>query len=236
MAKTRQSQRRLLESFTIKGPDGVIKPGDCVLMKAPESSKKPYVARVEKIEATRAQGTQVKLKVRWYYRPEEVTDGRQIFHGSKEVFLSDHYDSQSVDTIECKCYVHTIRKYTKLRSIGTEDYFCRFEYKSATGIFVPDRVAVFCKCEMPYNPDNLMIQCEDCFDWFHPSCVGMTDQEAKKLENFYCESCIAENEKKVHKPNGATTQSEEKDVEVEENPVQIFKPAQFGNKRNMKEY
>ncbi|KAJ6319525.1 hypothetical protein OIU78_015028 [Salix suchowensis] len=41
----------------------------------------------------------------------------------------------------------------------------RFEYKAATGGFTPDRVAVYCKCEMPYNPDDLMVQCEGCKDW-----------------------------------------------------------------------
>jgi len=23
----------------------------------------------------------------------------------------------------------------------------------------------YCKCEMPYNPDDLMVQCEGCSDW-----------------------------------------------------------------------
>lgn len=23
----------------------------------------------------------------------------------------------------------------------------------------------YCKCEMPYNPDDLMVQCEGCTDW-----------------------------------------------------------------------
>lgn len=23
----------------------------------------------------------------------------------------------------------------------------------------------YCKCEMPYNPDDLMVQCESCSDW-----------------------------------------------------------------------
>ena len=23
----------------------------------------------------------------------------------------------------------------------------------------------YCKCEMPYNPDDLMVQCEGCKDW-----------------------------------------------------------------------
>ena len=175
--------------------------GDCVLMRSSDSDKQPYVARVEKIEADHRNN--VKVRVRWYYRPEESIGGRRQFHGAKELFLSDHYDVQSAHTIEGKCIVHTFKSYTKLENVGTEDYFCRFEYKAATGGFTPDRVAVwvsiflvflgsffqcfyvfsigywlmclfflvgvlfwrYCKCEMPYNPDDLMVQCDGCKDW-----------------------------------------------------------------------
>lgn len=109
-------------------------------MRAPDSSKPPYVAKVESIEAN-ARGS-VQVRVRWYYRPEESIGGRRQFHGAKEVFLSDHYDVQSGDTIEGKCTVHSFKSYTKLDAVGNDDYFCRFEYKSATGSFIPDRVAV----------------------------------------------------------------------------------------------
>ena len=111
-------------------------------MRPPDSSKPPYVARVESIEAG-ARGSNVKVRVRWYYRPEESIGGRRQFHGAKEVFLSDHYDVQSADTIEGKCFVHSFKNYTKLDAVGNEDFFCRFEYKSATGSFIPDRIAVY---------------------------------------------------------------------------------------------
>ncbi|XP_068648194.1 chromatin remodeling protein EBS-like isoform X2 [Aristolochia californica] len=163
MAKPRLP-RKTLDSYTIKGTNKIIRAGDCVLMRAADSSKPPYVAKIEKIESN-GRGGNVQVRVRWYYRPEESIGGRRQFHGAKEVFLSDHYDVQSADTIEGKCTVHTFKSYTKLDAVGNEDYFCRFEYKSATGSFNPDRVAVYCKCEMPYNPDDLMIQCEGCNDW-----------------------------------------------------------------------
>ncbi|XP_044503098.1 chromatin remodeling protein EBS-like isoform X3 [Mangifera indica] len=156
-------------------------------MRPSDTDKPPYVARVEKIEADHR--SNVKVRVRWYYRPEESIGGRRQFHGAKELFLSDHYDVQSAHTIEGKCIVHTFKNYTKLENVGAEDYFCRFEYKAATGGFTPDRVAVYCKCEMPYNPDDLMVQCEGCKDWFHPSCMGMTIEEAKKLDRFLCSDC-----------------------------------------------
>lgn len=115
--------------------------GDCVLMRPSDSSKPSYVAKVEKIESD-GRGS-VKVHVRWYYRPEESIGGRRQFHGSKEVFLSDHYDVQSADTIEGKCTVHTFKSYTKLDAVGNDDFFCRFEYNSSTGAFNPDRVAVY---------------------------------------------------------------------------------------------
>ncbi|XP_072952475.1 chromatin remodeling protein EBS-like isoform X1 [Typha angustifolia] len=208
MAKSRPP-KRILDSYTIKGTNKVVKPGDCVLMRPPDSSKLPYVAKVENIEAG-ARKSNVRVRVRWYYRPEESIGGRRQFHGAKEVFLSDHYDVQSADTIEGKCFVHTFKKYTKLEDVGNEDFFCRFEYKSATGSFVPDRIAVFCKCEMPYNPDDLMIQCEECSDWYHPSCIGMTVEKAKKLEHFFCETCSTENGKKTEDSPNASRQSEKK--------------------------
>ncbi|KAI3702580.1 hypothetical protein L6452_28324 [Arctium lappa] len=193
MAKTKPGKKDL-DSYTIKGTNKVVRPGDCVLMRPSDSDKPPYVARVEKLEADHRNN--VKVRVRWYYRPEESIGGRRQFHGVKELFLSDHYDMQSAHTIEGKCIVHSFKNYTKLDNVGTEDYFCRFEYKAATGGFTPDRVAVYCKCEMPYNPDDLMVQCEGCKDWFHPSCMGMTIEEAKKLDQFLCSDCSSDDDAK----------------------------------------
>ncbi|KAJ8647526.1 hypothetical protein MRB53_000549 [Persea americana] len=206
MAKPRLP-KKVLDNYAIRGTNKIIRAGDCVLMKPSDSSKLPYVAKVEKIEAN-GRGGNVQVHVRWYYRPEESMGGRRQFHGVKEVFLSDHYDVQSADTIEGKCTVHTFKSYTKLEAVGNEDYFCRFEYKSSTGGFNPDRVAVYCKCEMPYNPDDLMVQCEGCHDWFHPHCINMTAEEAKRLEHFFCQTCSPHDEKKTQNSHKSSRHSE----------------------------
>lgn len=185
-----------MEFYTIRGTNKIVRAGDCVLMRSSENEKAPYVARVEKIEADNK--GQVKVRVRWYYRPEESVGGRKQFHGVKELFLSDHYDVQSAHTIEGKCIVHSFKNYTKLENVGPEDYYCRFEYKASTGGFTPDRVAVYCKCEMPYNPDDLMVQCEGCKDWYHPACVRMTIEQAKLLDSFMCSDCEPEDD--IRKP------------------------------------
>ncbi|KAL9238232.1 hypothetical protein vseg_012685 [Gypsophila vaccaria] len=198
MAKTRHVSKRSIDSYLLKSSNQIITPGDCVLMRPSEPSKPSYVARVEKFSSTSAvRGGRVAAHVRWFYRPEESIGGRRQFHGEKEVFLSDHMDVQSADSIEAKCTVHSFKSYTKLDAIGNDDFFCRFEYNSATGAFTPDRVAVYCKCEMPYNPDHLMVQCEGCGDWFHPACIEMTAEEAKMVDHFYCHDCSPDDSKKL---------------------------------------
>ncbi|PNT68113.1 chromatin remodeling protein EBS [Brachypodium distachyon] len=191
MAKTKQGKKDV-DSYTIRGTTKVVRVGDTVLMRASESDTMPYVARIEKME-TDGRGS-VRVRVRWYYRPEEAKGGRRQFHGAKELFLSDHLDTQSAHTIEETCVVHSFKEYTKLNNVGPEDFFCRFDYNAASGAFHPDRVAVYCKCEMPYNPDDLMVQCEACKDWFHPSCLAMTIEQAKKLAHFMCSDCDEEND------------------------------------------
>jgi hypothetical protein len=58
----------------------------------------------------------------------ERIGGRWQFLSSKEVFLSDHYDIQSADTIEGKCTIHSFKSYTKLDAVSNDAFFCRFEY------------------------------------------------------------------------------------------------------------
>ncbi|GJY31414.1 WD repeat-containing protein 13 [Tanacetum coccineum] len=53
----------------------------------------------------------------------------------------------------------------------------------------------YCKCEMPYNPDDLMVQCDGCSDWFHPACIDMNVDEAKRMEHFFCQSCLSDEPK-----------------------------------------
>lgn len=110
-------------------------------MRPEELGKPQYVALLEKIEADHRNNLSV--FVRWYYRPEEAAGGRRAFHGQKELFLSNHRDVQSAYTIEGICKVHSFKNYTKLDNVGSEDFFCRFEYNASTGGFTPDRVAVY---------------------------------------------------------------------------------------------
>ncbi|GJT21624.1 chromatin remodeling protein SHL-like protein isoform X2 [Tanacetum coccineum] len=127
-------------------------------MRSPDESKPSYIAKVVEIYENNIIHHHVTVRVQWYYWPEEVVGGRRKFHGVKEVFISDHFDVQSVDTIEGTCRVYGFKGYTKLDRVGDDEYFCRFEYASGKGEFIPDSVVI---------------------DWFHPACIDMNVDEAK---------------------------------------------------------
>ncbi|CBQ68026.1 conserved hypothetical protein [Sporisorium reilianum SRZ2] len=47
----------------------------------------------------------------------------------------------------------------------------------------------YCICRGK-DDGSFMISCEQCQDWFHTKCVGMTQKAAKKLDEYVCESCV----------------------------------------------
>ncbi|KAJ0764613.1 putative BAH domain-containing protein [Helianthus annuus] len=96
---------------------------DYVRIRSDDPKPSTLVARVELLGIEH----QMAL-IRWYYLPEETEQGMKSVHGIKEVFLSNHYDVQSIHTIQGKYVVYSLENYMNLKSVGVDDYFCRFEY------------------------------------------------------------------------------------------------------------
>ncbi|KAI9325913.1 hypothetical protein DFJ73DRAFT_867789 [Zopfochytrium polystomum] len=49
-------------------------------------------------------------------------------------------------------------------------------------------VRVYCVCRMPDN-GKFMINCDTCKDWYHGSCVGMSEKKAQALDSYECDMC-----------------------------------------------
>lgn len=98
--------------------------GDHVLIRSPGEKDPPYVGFVKRIMG----GSDPKVTVTWFYRPQETKFYKDISIGEKELFYSSVEETHSAETIMCKCTVHTFHSYTKLENITTLDFYCRYKY------------------------------------------------------------------------------------------------------------
>ena len=48
-------------------------------------------------------------------------------------------------------------------------------------------IELYCECNMPEVYDD-MIQCDECEEWFHLSCVGLQTPPAES--EWYCSKCF----------------------------------------------
>ena len=49
---------------------------------------------------------------------------------------------------------------------------------------------VYCTCRGP-DDGSLMVQCDQCDEWYHGRCVEITPDEAADLGKYYCSACCA---------------------------------------------
>lgn len=53
-----------------------------------------------------------------------------------------------------------------------------------------DQVQLFCFCRTPYDDSQFYIGCDRCDDWFHGTCVNITEDEASKIDDYHCPRCL----------------------------------------------
>ncbi|EJD74858.1 CBR-NURF-1 protein [Loa loa] len=48
---------------------------------------------------------------------------------------------------------------------------------------------LYCVCQTPYDDSQFYVGCDGCEGWFHPQCVGITQEEAEKAAEYLCPQC-----------------------------------------------
>ena len=49
---------------------------------------------------------------------------------------------------------------------------------------------LFCICRTPYNQYSFYIGCDSCQEWYHGTCVGISEMEAEKIEVYICDRFV----------------------------------------------
>ncbi|XP_055707432.1 nucleosome-remodeling factor subunit NURF301 isoform X3 [Phlebotomus papatasi] len=48
---------------------------------------------------------------------------------------------------------------------------------------------LYCVCRTPYDDTKFYVGCDLCNNWFHGDCVGISEEDSKKLNEFICGEC-----------------------------------------------
>ncbi|KAF9512606.1 hypothetical protein BS47DRAFT_1047589 [Hydnum rufescens UP504] len=50
---------------------------------------------------------------------------------------------------------------------------------------------LYCICETLYNEERIMVACDKCDEWYHPSCVHLDEKNVELVDKFFCPRCVA---------------------------------------------
>mmetsp|Transcript_30288 Transcript_30288/g.53247 ORF Transcript_30288/g.53247 Transcript_30288/m.53247 type:complete len:406 (+) Transcript_30288:119-1336(+) len=47
----------------------------------------------------------------------------------------------------------------------------------------------YCLCNDYYQDGDFMIACDECDDWFHGECIGISEEQGLKMDSYICQLC-----------------------------------------------
>ena len=132
-----------------------------------------YLGMIADARANSAQ--MVCLRILYAYWPEELPQGRQSYHGMKEVILSNHMDIMDAHTIGSKVKVEQLDDWAErvdgLYWRQTLDITKVESRKKGQPPGVLSKLTGRCRCGQPMNPDKIVYICRHCKVWNHEECL-----------------------------------------------------------------
>lgn len=139
--------RKLFYKAIVRGKE-TLRVGDCAVFLSAGRPNLPYVGRIESM--WESWGSNMVVKVKWFYHPEETKLGKRQGDGKNALYQSCHEDENDVQTISHKCQVVGREQYEQLaRGPRLQDrqdlYYLAGTYDPTTGRLVTaDGVPVLC--------------------------------------------------------------------------------------------
>ncbi|XP_060109326.1 BAH and coiled-coil domain-containing protein 1 isoform X3 [Heteronotia binoei] len=139
--------RKLFYKAIVRGKE-TLRIGDCAVFLSAGRPHLPYIGRIESM--WESWGSNMVVKVKWFYHPEETKLGKRHSDGKNALYQSCHEDENDVQTISHKCQVIEREHYEQLtRSKKYQDrqdlYYLAGSYDPTTGRLVTaDGVPILC--------------------------------------------------------------------------------------------
>ncbi|CCJ30359.1 unnamed protein product [Pneumocystis jirovecii] len=147
-----------------------------------------WIAKLLEIRAENGQNVWVMCQ--WYYKPEELPEGRKYYHGEMELIESDYHEIIAANTISSKVIVKYWDEEKEFEfndeneksentenklSLDTLDDIPEFYWRQRFGGDSTNpkltRLTALCKCKKYHNPDKILYACYNCKNWLHDECL-----------------------------------------------------------------
>ncbi|XP_074870416.1 LOW QUALITY PROTEIN: BAH and coiled-coil domain-containing protein 1 [Carettochelys insculpta] len=130
--------RKLFYKAIVRGKE-TLRVGDCAVFLSAGRPHLPYIGRIESM--WESWGSNMVVKVKWFYHPEETKVGKRQSDGKNALYQSCHEDENDVQTISHKCQVVGREHYEQLtRNKKYQDrqdlYYLAGTYDPTTGRLV----------------------------------------------------------------------------------------------------
>ncbi|XP_006886383.1 PREDICTED: BAH and coiled-coil domain-containing protein 1 [Elephantulus edwardii] len=139
--------RKLFYKAIVRGKETLCV-GDCAVFLSAGRPNLPYIGRIESM--WESWGSNMVVKVKWFYHPEETKLGKRQSDGKNALYQSCHEDENDVQTISHKCQVVGRDQYEQMtrgrRYQDRQDlYYLAGTYDPTTGRLVTaDGVPILC--------------------------------------------------------------------------------------------
>ncbi|KAH7076374.1 hypothetical protein BKA63DRAFT_281377 [Paraphoma chrysanthemicola] len=130
----------------------------------------PMIGKVLEVRA--GDSAHVYLRVYWMYRPEDLPNGRQPYHGESELIASNHMDIIEAFAVLDKAeVVHWNEDPDSNWPVKDQLFWrqtCDFSKPAGSRL---SKLRTFCNDKAPCNPDEPLIECPSCSGWLHARCL-----------------------------------------------------------------
>ncbi|CAD8059507.1 unnamed protein product [Paramecium sonneborni] len=132
------------------------------------------------------------IKVQWFTRKTELMDLQKDYLdciSENEVFKTNQFDYIEIERIIGLAIILSYEEYDHIEELNDNIFFMRASYIDGKLFPSFDQWKKICVCQRPANPDLKYILCEMCQQWFHLKCIGLHQDQAKKLNKYICSQC-----------------------------------------------
>ncbi|CAD8144646.1 unnamed protein product [Paramecium octaurelia] len=132
------------------------------------------------------------IKVRWFCRKTELAGlSKDCLDciSENEVFKTNEFDYIEIESIVGLATILSFEEYDQIEELYDNVFFTRAQYVNEKLLPPFQQWKKVCICKKPANPDLKYIFCDLCQRWFHLKCIGLSQDQAEKINKYICPEC-----------------------------------------------